>query len=73
MKEGPKETPLDVLDVFDISQRKEDFAGNITGLYNTMIQFDPNEAYLYLGKLHGLFHKYSLTSLLKYSHKHHRF
>ena len=53
MKEGPKETPLDVLDVVDMSQRKEDFAGNITGLYNAMIQVNPNEGCVYLGKLHG--------------------
>lgn len=53
MKENPRNIPIKDYDVADMSQRLRDFVGNITGLYNAMLQFDPNGGVIYLGTLHG--------------------
>lgn len=49
-----KENPVSILgiDVVDMPRTRKDFSGNITDLYNAMIQFNPNGASVSLGKLH---------------------
>lgn len=53
MTEKLKALPIEVYDVVDLSQERREFAGNTTGLYNAMVQYDPNGGVEHLGKLHG--------------------